>query len=57
VKLNVSMMEGYEKVAGTVAEYECLLPHPAHREDALCSEEIRLKFDFLNTSKHSSMTH
>lgn len=56
MKLNVSMMEGYDKVAGTPAEYECLLPHPAHREDALCSEEIRLKFDLLNTSKLSGMT-
>jgi len=45
------MVETYEKVAGTSTEYEVLLPHPSHREDVLCSEEIRLKFDLLNTSK------
>jgi len=51
VKLNINMVETYEKVAGTSTEYEVLLPHPSHREDVLCSEEIRLKFDLLNTSK------
>ena len=31
--------------------YEELLPHISSREDMLCAEDIRLKFDALNLSK------
>jgi hypothetical protein len=41
VKLNLKLTEDIET-------YDQLLPHPMNREDRLCSEEIRLKFDDLN---------
>jgi len=31
--------------------YEELLPHIGNREDMLCAEDIRLKFDAINLSK------
>ena len=46
VRLNVNLHEDLDEVNGG---YEQLLPHPNNREDVLCSEEIRLKFDQLNT--------
>jgi hypothetical protein len=42
VRLNVNLQADLES-------FEQLLPHPQNREDRLCSEEIRLKFDCLNT--------
>ena len=49
VKLNVNVHEDLRKKEGG---YEMLLPQLSSREDILCSEEIRLKFDELNISKY-----
>ena len=52
VKLNVNLDEDMSVLDGS---FEQLLPHIASREDMLCSEEIRLKFDLLNQGKeHTS---
>jgi hypothetical protein len=46
--LNISLNHDLSEKDGT---YEELLPHIGSREDMLCSEDIRLKFDALNLSK------
>lgn len=48
VKLNVNLTHDLSEKDGT---YEELLPHMASREDMICAEEIRMKFDALNLSK------
>ena len=48
LKLNVTLNHDLSEKDGT---YEELLPHIASREDMLCAEDIRLKFDALNLSK------
>ena len=48
VKLNVTLGHDLSEKDGS---YEELLPHFSSREDMLCAEEIRLKFDALNLSK------
>jgi len=49
VKLNVNINHDLSEKDGT---YEELLPHVGSREDMLCAEDIRLKFDAINLSKH-----
>jgi hypothetical protein len=48
LKLNVNIGNDLSEKDGS---YEELLPHFSSREDMLCAEEIRLKFDSLNLSK------
>ena len=48
MKLNVNLNHDLSEKDGT---YEELLPHFGNREDILCGEDIRLKFDALNLSK------
>lgn len=48
MKLNVNLNHDLSEKDGT---YEELLPHIGSREDMLCAEDIRLKFDALNLSK------
>jgi hypothetical protein len=48
VKLNVNINHDLSEKDGT---YEELLPHVGSREDMLCAEDIRLKFDAINLSK------
>lgn len=50
VKLNVNINYDLTEKDGT---FEELLPHMASREDMACAEEIRLKFDAINLSKHT----
>ena len=47
VKLNVNVGHDLSEKDGS---YEELLPHFSSREDLLCAEEVRLKFDTLNLS-------
>lgn len=48
-------MNIHEDFTAIDGSFEQLLPHVASREDMLCSEEIRLKFDLLNQGNSSGM--